>query len=300
VPYRNKRPLNVPAEFADHTLLDFLCGIFPHFTREVWQARCEAGRFADDVGTTLNADDVVFAGQRLVHVEPESAEPEVTADVRILHEDEANVVLHKPAPLPMHPCGRYNRNTLQHILGHVYAPQRPRPVHRLDANTTGLVLYARTRHFAGMLQKQFKAGAVEKVYLAKVQGTPASHEFACDAPIQSEPGELGSHAVDEEKGQAARTEFRVLRRDEDGTALLEARPITGRTNQIRVHLCELGMPVCGDATYLPGGKLGDTQTLNVNAAPLCLHAWRLGFTHPITKERMVFETERPEWAAVST
>jgi RluA family pseudouridine synthase len=295
VPYENRRPLNVPAEFGDRAMLDFLCGIFPHFTREEWRQRWEEGRFTNESGEMLSAAARVFAGQQLLHLLPESAEPPVKADIRILHEDEAIVVLQKPAPLPMHPCGRFNRNTLQHILSHAYAPQRPRFAHRLDANTTGLVLCARTRHFAALLQQQFKKGTVEKVYLARVQGHPAEDTFACEAPISDEPGELGSHAVDEANGQAARTEFKVLRRDADGTALLEARPITGRTNQIRVHLWHLAMPVFGDATYLKARQLGDTQTLAMDATPLCLHAWRLGFDHPITKERMTFETEAVEW-----
>jgi UPF0176 protein len=295
-PYENRRPLNVPAQYGGMTLLDFLCGIFPHFTREEWEQKCDGGRIVNDSGNAVGANEVVFAGQQLLHVLPVAAEPDVNADIRILHEDEAIIVLHKPAPLPMHPCGRFNRNTLQRVLNQVYAPQRPRFAHRLDANTTGLVLCARTRHFAALLQKQFVKGAVEKVYLARVQGSPEVDAFVCDAPISEEPGELGSHAVDEIGGQEARTEFQVLRREADGTALVEARPITGRTNQIRVHLWELGMPVRGDAAYLPGRRLGDTQTLEMGAAPLCLHAWRLGFEHPITKERMVFESERPEWA----
>jgi UPF0176 protein len=295
-PYENRRPLNVPAQYAGHALLDFLCGIFPHFTREEWRQRCDEGRFVHETGGVLGSGEIVFAGQQLLHILPVAAEPEVNVDVRILHEDEAIIVLHKPAPLPMHPCGRFNRNTLQHILNRVYAPQRPRFAHRLDANTTGLVLCARTRHFAALLQQQFKRGTVEKVYLARTLGHPVEDAFVGDAPISDEPGDLGSHTVDEVDGQTARTEFKILRRDEDGTALIEARPITGRTNQIRVHLWQMGMPVCGDATYLSGQRLGDTQTLALNAEPLCLHAWRLGFEHPITKERMVFESERPKWA----
>jgi RluA family pseudouridine synthase len=294
-PYENRRPLNVPAEYAGRTLIDFLCGIFPHFTREEWREKCEADRFVKETGGVLDAEHVVFAGEQLLHVLPIAAEPDVIADIRILHEDEAIIVLHKPAPLPMHPCGRFNRNTLQHILSHVYAPQRPRFAHRLDANTTGLVLCARTRHFAALLQQQFKRGAVEKVYLARVQGHPSEDSFVCEAPISEEPGELGSHAVDEVNGLEARTEFQVLRRDADGTSLLEARPITGRTNQIRVHLWQMGMPICGDATYLPEQRLGDTQTLTMDAAPLRLHAWRLGFEHPITKERMTFDAKMPDW-----
>jgi 23S rRNA-/tRNA-specific pseudouridylate synthase len=159
-----------------------------------------------------------------------------------------------------------------------------------------LVLCARTRHFAALLQQQFLRSRVEKIYLVRVAGHPAEDAVVCEAPISEDAGELGAHAVDEAAGQMARTEFRVLKRLDDGTALLEARPITGRTNQIRIHAWHLGWPVVGDTAYLGGGLIGDTQTLSVDAPPLCLHAWRLGFDHPLTKERVSFESAAPEWA----
>lgn len=295
-PYENRRPLNIPAEFEGRTLLDFLCEIFPHIAREEWLHRCGKKRFINSEGVVIDADYLLKAGERCVQIIPGTTEPPVNPDIRIVHEDEVLFVVHKPAPLPMHPSGRFNRNTLQHILCEVYAPQRPKFVHRLDANTTGIVLCARTRHFANLLQQQFLQGRVEKVYLVRVQGHPESDTFTCDAPISPEPGGLGTHGIDEEDGQHALTEFVVQQRFEDGTTLLSARPITGRTNQIRVHLWHLGLPVCGDPAYLPGQKLGDTQTLSPECPPLQLHAWRLAFDHPITKTRMIFETERPSWA----
>ncbi|MGZ4963738.1 MAG: pseudouridine synthase, partial [Limisphaerales bacterium] len=107
-----------------------------------------------------------------------------------------------------------------------------------------------------------------------------------------------SREVDHENGCAARTEFKVLKRDADGTTLLEVIPLTGRTNQIRIHLWELGFPICGDPVYLPGKQLGTTQTLAVTDIPLCLHAWKLEFTHPLTKEPMALVAPEPEWNAV--
>src|SRR5690606_37457293 len=101
-------------------------------------------------------------GERYYQVVRSNVEPDVDADIRLLYEDEALLVLHKPAPLPMHAGGRFNRNTLQHILNTVYAPEKPRLAHRLDANTTGLVVFSRTKRFAGMLQPQFATGSVEK------------------------------------------------------------------------------------------------------------------------------------------
>jgi RluA family pseudouridine synthase len=294
-PYHNRRPLNVPATFDGQPFLDFLCGIFDHAPREEWLEKCQQGKFTDFDGRVMTAEEIVRGGTRCYYLLPDTQEPEVNADVRVLYEDEAILVLHKPAPLPMHPSGRFNRNTLQFILNTVYAPNKPRPAHRLDAATTGLVVCARTRHFAGILQPQFEDGRVRKTYLVHVQGHPAEDAFVCDAPIGVEPGDLGSRQVDEENGLPARTEFRVLQRDADGTALLEARPLTGRTNQIRVHLWQLGFPVCGDPAYLPGGKLGEAMTVEVGAPPLCLHAWRLEFRHPVSGELVSFEAEKPEW-----
>lgn len=295
-PYENHRPLNVGANFDGFALIDFLCGIFGHIPREEWLALCEQGRFLNEARTPVPATQIVHASERYYRVIPQTVEPDVNADLRILHEDEAIIVLNKPAPLPMHPCGRFNRNTLHYILHHVYEPQKPRPAHRLDANTTGLVVLSRTRHFAGQLQPQFERGEVEKVYLVRVQGSPSWDDYTCELSISDAPGELGSREADEENGLVARTDFKVLQRNADGTTLLEARPLTGRTNQIRVHLWELGFPVCGDSAYLPNKQMGDTQTLTVQDQPLCLHAWRLSFTHPMTKQRVSFETERPVWA----
>jgi RluA family pseudouridine synthase len=297
LPYDNFRPVTVSTSYDGATLLDFLCGILSQLPREEWLERCKHGRLLTDAGQPVDPDRIVRSGERYLHLRPATVEPDVNADIRLLHEDEAIIVLLKPAPLPMHPCGRFNRNTLQFILNTVYHPQKPRHAHRLDAGTTGLIVCARTKHFAGLLQPQFAKGTVEKVYLVQVQGHPKDDSFVCEGSVSSAPSDGGVREIDEEEGRQSRTEFRVLHRKADGTALLEARPITGRTNQIRLHLCELGFPVVGDQIYREGKLASDTVTNDVDAAPLCLHAWKLAFDHPLTKERMHFETELPLWAA---
>ena len=295
-PYDNFRPINVPEDFDGRTLAEALHGVVSHISIEAWRRDCGSGLVVDLSRNPAADSRVVRAGERFFRRYPDVVEPDVNGDIRILHEDAVLIVVNKPAPLPMHAAGRFNRNTLHHILTTAFHPEKPRPAHRLDANTTGVLVLTRTRHFAAKVQPQFAKGEVRKVYLVRVQGSPATDEFACDAPISAEPGEVGSREIDHEDGLPSRTEFRVLTHNADGTTLLEARPLTGRTNQIRVHLWHLGLPVVGDAVYLPGGKLGDVQTLSVGAPPLCLHSWKITFRHPISRESVTFEAPVPEWA----
>jgi UPF0176 protein len=292
-PYDNYRPLRVPEQCHGMGVADALHAFLPHRPREMWAALCEAGEMLDNERRPLAADTPVRCGQQLLHLLPATQEPEVKANLRLLHVDEAIIVLQKPAPLPFHPGGRYCRNTLQHLLSIAFHPQRPRPAHRIDANTTGVTVVCRTRHFAGELQRQFHRGEVEKVYLARLHGHPAEDRFTCDAPITDEPDKTGRRTT-EGGVLASVTEFTVLRRDADGTTLVEARPLTGRTNQIRIHAWHLGHPIVGDPLYLRDGHMGTTQTLAVDDPPLCLHAQRIAFHHPVTGERISFSCA-PEW-----
>jgi RluA family pseudouridine synthase len=295
-PRDNFKPVNVPEDCNGKTLLQTLRRIVPHVPASYWEGECARGRLVNLQRELMAATQIVRAGERYLHKFPDVTEPDVNGRVEILHEDEALIVLNKPAPLPMHAGGRFYRNTLQHILNEAYHPQKPHPAHRLDANTTGVVLVTRTRYFAGNLQPQFARGEVKKLYLVRVQGRPPRDVFSCAAPISAESGELGSRTVDFESGLAAHTDFRVIRKNSDGTTLLEAQPLTGRTNQIRIHLWHLGFSVCGDSVYLPGKKTGDTQTLSVAAPPLCLHGWKVSCTHPLTQRSVEFSAPPPAWA----
>lgn len=298
VPYDNFRPLTVPVACDGFPLIQVLTHIFPHVPADDWQALWQENRFVDDDHRLIPLDRPLRAGTRCLHRTPAATEPAVAANIDLLHEDEALIVINKPAPLPMHPGGRFNRNTLQYLLAQAFAPLRPRPAHRLDANTTGVVVFTKTKHFAGQVQPQFTDRRVEKSYLARVNGHPSSDHFFCEAPISDEPGRLGSREIETETGREAKTEFRVLQRLDDGTALLEAIPHTGRTNQIRLHLAHLGHSIVGDPAYLSDQTLGTTQTLPLGSPPLCLHSASLSLTHPITQQRLTFTAPAPAWAQV--
>lgn len=299
LPVDNFRPLRVHSRHEGMTLAQVLGDLFPHVPGEVWDGKFTAGDMLDADLRPAGPDRRVRPGERYHTREREMVEPAVNPAIRLLHEDEAIIVVDKPAPLPTHPSGRYNRNTLEWILRDVYAPQKPRPAHRLDANTTGLTVFTRTRAFARILQPLFERGDVQKQYLARVVGHPATDFFHCDARLSAEAGPGGSRIVDIGAGLEASTSFEVLRRDDDGTALLAVTPRTGRTNQIRVHLWHLGMPVVGDPMYLPGQVLGVVQTLEVGDPSLNLHAWKLAFRHPLDGTPAAFEAPAPPWAGIS-
>lgn len=295
-PYDHFKPVNVPADSDGSTIVEALSRVVKSVSAEEWERKCAEGLVHTADRVPVTATHRVKSGERYLHRKPAVIEPAVNMDVRILYEDEALVVVSKPAPLPIHSGGRFYRNTLQWLLYDVYSPQKLRPAHRLDANTTGVQVFTRTAHFAARVQDQFARMEVEKVYLVRVNGHPGADTFACDAPISNEPGKLGSRSVDLDGGLLSHTDFRVLRHFPDGSSLLEARPRTGRTNQIRIHAAHLGWPVVGDPAYLAGSEVGDVQTLSLDAPPLCLHAAQIAFKHPVSYQPVTFTAPPPAWA----
>ncbi len=296
-PYDNYRPVHVTGRYVGVPLVDFLVDAIPSVSREKWFDEIERDRLLLD-NQPVAATQLVTPGEKYHHLLPSMVEPEVATDISILYEDASIVLVNKPAPLPIHQGGRYNKNTLSSLLAPAYYPEHLRHVHRLDANTTGLVLHARTRRMAHRLQAEFASGTVDKRYLARVAGHPESDEFACHAPMAVEISAAGTRRPPTAGAEkiAAKTQFRLVRRFDDGTSLVEANPITGRTNQIRMHLWSLGLPILGDPTYLPGGEIADRQVLSLSEPPMCLHAWKLQFRHPSSGDEVDYQAPAPSWS----
>lgn len=293
-PYDNAIPVNVPEQYDQLTLIEFLNQRFPQHEEGYWETECGTGKLHRD-GKPIPADMVVRAGFQFAHLKPATIEPDVNAEIEFLYEDDALVVVNKPAPLPVHPSGRFHHNTLQWILNEVCHPLRLRPAHRLDANTTGVVVLCKTRTVSRAVQPQFEAGTVEKVYLARVQGHVDWERSTCEAKISREAGERGCRVVDEENGLPATTQFERLVQFDDGTSLLKVTPQTGRTNQIRVHLWHLGFPIVGDPLYLSEQQLGEPRAFDLDSL-MCLHAAEITISHPDSGERIQFATNPPDWA----
>jgi len=310
-PYFNMRPLNVPARFDGYQLIDFLAEWHPQIPREEWLARIERSRIvpgqrygrrrrkmkSPQESVPLSPERKVRGGERFEHLLPETTEPDINGHIDIVFEDDQFIVVNKPAPLPLHPSGRFNRNTLQYILDEVYRPEHPLPAHRLDANTSGVLLLCRKRSIAKMVQPQFENRTVRKTYIARTHGHPVHDRFRCDAPIATCPGHKGLRMVDAD-GHSAETQFQLLSRLDDGTAVLRVSPLTGRTNQIRLHLWHLGFPIVGDPAYLKDGETGENKTLSVHDEAMCLHALSLSL-HDCNGELREFSVPTPAWAEMT-
>jgi len=220
--------------------------------------------------------------------------PDPSVDVPVVHEDEAVIVVDKPAGLVVHPGAGHRDGTLVGgllarfpELAGVGDPVRPGVVHRLDRGTSGLLVVARTPAAYDDLVAQLAARTVERRYVALVLGVPEPRSGVVDAPIGRSPRDPTRMAV-AATGRPARTHYRVESAFEEpvAAARLACRLETGRTHQVRVHLAAIGHPVVGDARYG-----GDRPTLP--APRPCLHAARLGFRHPSTGERLAFESAVP-------
>jgi 23S rRNA pseudouridine1911/1915/1917 synthase len=257
----------------------------------------------------LKASTLVWPGltfqlrRRLLH---EPTVPPLEA-LREVHLDDAVLVVDKPAGLPIHPTARYHHGTLVSQLSVRYGDGfRADPAHRLDRETSGLVVCGRTLEACQRLVRAFKDGAVEKQYLAVVEGWPAQDDFDVDAPIAEGTERIRiAVRIDPVLGKPARTRFRVLRRFErDGArfAVLRCFPETGRQHQIRIHAQLAGAPLVGDKMYGPDPGYFDRFSkrclepeawARLRLERHALHAASLAFEHPVSRQRVVFEAALP-------
>jgi len=211
--------------------------------------------------------------------------------MEIIHIDDDILVINKPAGLPVMPDG-WNKDTpylvkmLEEKHGKVFI------VHRLDKTTSGVIVFARTVGAHRALNTQFENRETDKIYHAIMEGEPNWNEKVAKFPLRANVGKKHRTAVDNKNGKPSETRFRILKRyqvhleQSRRAALVEAKPMTGRTHQIRVHAYALGHPLLGDILY--NGFKTDIITRPA------LHAYSLAFSHPATNERMIFKSENPQ------
>ena len=228
-------------------------------------------------------------------LEQPSFEPEAM-DLVVLYEDEDCLILNKPSGLVVHPAVGHPRGTLLNGLLHYTAGEwTPSLVHRLDADTSGVIAVAKHTSALDFFQKAFKERDVQKTYLALVAGSPKADLAQTDAWLGRHPKDFRKRAVlpaEASGAKSAQTTF-VVRERHEGYAVWEARPRTGRTHQIRVHAAHLGHPILADRVY---GR-SDRWPLNPGQSPSihrqALHAWRLRLPMP-NGDYKVFDAEIPD------
>ena len=307
-----------------------ISGRYPRFNRGEWQIRIRNGDVTVNEQTARPSRRLA-TGDRVRFIFQRGPEPEVTRAYSITYEDEYLYVVEKPGDLPVHPSGVYHENTLYSLIKAERGADFPvNLVHRLDRETSGLLLIAKHGTTARDLQAAFQEkDEVIKIYQTIVECPRPFPEFldargwifaAGTGPVRKKRSFVAGDEIenkptaarnptrhasqaganDPAPPQTARTEFRLLRRDPRGIALVEARLFTGRMHQIRATLCSLGYPVVGDRLYGVDETLylkmiqdletdADRSRLRMNRT--ALHAARLEFRHPRTGKTMRFESE---------
>ena len=281
-------------EHAGQRLDRFIQHRIPRLSRTRAQEVVKACAYRPD-GSRRRASERVRAGETVLLVRPPFEEPNVPLYFDVLYEDDAVLALDKPAGLPVHPSATYHKNTLTYLLREKYGSDAPQIAHRLDRETSGLILCGKTREAERALKIDFENRNVSKRYLAIVRGEMPKDEGRIELPMDR--AKEGLHILMEVtpqgEGYPSVTRYRVLARRR-GATLVALAPESGRQHQLRVHLSAIGHPIIGDKLYGPEGvqtfldyiETGMTDALRdrLGHDRQALHAYELHFTHPTTGE----------------
>ena len=278
----------VPAEAAGGRLDHFLASLPEVGSRAAAERLVEEGAALVD-GTKRRKSHRLEGGEELELDVAESTEIELRAEdlpLRIAYEDDHLLVVDKPAGIVVHPSPGHATGTMVHgLVGRTAGGDEERPgiVHRLDRDTSGLLVVARTEEAYGRLQELVRNRELERRYKALVRGRPRSWRGRIEAPIGRDRHDPTRHSLDTDTPRQAVTHFEVEQLL-DKHALLDVRLETGRTHQIRVHLAAIELPVVGDPVYgIPDDQLKRQF----------LHAWRLAFPHPVSGDVIELESALP-------
>ena len=282
---------NVPIELGGMRLDQTLARLFPQYSRNRLQAWLKSGHITID-GRRLAANHEVTGGERIDLRPPrlpDAAAPQAQRmPLKIAFEDAALIVIDKPAGLVVHPgAGQPDRTLLNALLAHAPAlagVPRAGIVHRLDKDTSGLLVVAKTLSAQSELVQQLAARSMRRIYLAVVQGDPPA-SGVIDAPLGRDVRSRTRMAVTH-RGKEARTAYKVLERY-GRAALVECRLETGRTHQIRVHFQHIRHPLVGDETYRRGTRRG------ISFPRQALHATELSLVHPTSGKPMTWRSPLP-------
>lgn len=292
----NNRTLELTADVPGERLDKFIVAHLDSLSRAQIQALIESGAITVD-GQTAKPGQKLRGGEQITLNIPPEEEEVIRGEaipLDIVYEDDDLAVIDKPAGMVIHPGTGNESGTLVNAILARY-PQlaamddpekRMGIVHRLDKDTSGLVVIAKNSKALKNLMAQFKSRDVDKTYIALVERTPKTETGRIEVPIARDPQQRKRMAVIRD-GKPAITEFEIIERDfKDGQALVRVKLLTGRTHQIRVHMAFIGCPVVGDRVY-------GFRKQRIGLKRNFLHAAEIGFNHPTTHERMAFQSPLP-------
>jgi len=296
--------VSLDAGYAGWRLDRALADALPTLSRERLKALINAGALEREGTAVRDPSAKVKGGESfsLAIPEPEPAH-NTPQDIplNIVFEDEHLLVVDKPAGLVVHPAAGNREGTLVNALLHHCAGRlsgiggvaRPGIVHRIDKDTSGLLVVAKTDVAHEGLARQFAAHSIDRRYLAIVNGVPMASEGKVDAPLARSAHDRKKIAIVEgSRGKRAVTHWKRLKVLKNA-ALVECRLETGRTHQVRVHMASIGHPLLGDPVYGRGKSVHRKLLNQLDFHRQALHAAGLGFTHPVTKARLSFESALP-------
>ena len=294
----------VAPEHAGQRLDRFIQHRIPRLSRTRAQQIVRSCAYRAD-GTRRRPSERVRAGEHVVLVRPAFEEPNVPLHFDVLYEDDAILAVDKPSGLPVHPSATYHKNTLTYLLRQRFGQNAPQIAHRLDRETSGLLLCGRTREAERDLKIGFENRRVSKRYLAIVRGVMPNDEGRIELPMdQAKEGlHILMEVTPEGEGYPSVTRYRVVARRDDAT-LVSLAPESGRQHQLRVHLSAVGFPIIGDKLYGPEGsrpfldyiETGMTNELlqRLGHDRQALHAYELEFMHPTRHEPMTLRAPLAE------
>ena len=283
--------LTVKKKYEGLNIVDFFCQKIVRSNKELWITKILTGNLTVN-NKIISTDYVVHAGDKTQHTSDPKVEPNINSDIKLIYNDVDLLVLNKPSPLPVHASGRFLRNTLISILEIALPTENFKLVHRIDANTTGIIVLAKNKAAANHIQQQFENKTIKKQYVALVEGIVEADFLNMEASIGNDVLVGGARSIDS-NGKSSKTEIEVTeRRVESNTTLLKVIPFTGRTNQIRLHLANLRHPIVGDKGYKNPEYFQNNPFTYPNDS-LFLHAHQIEILHPKTLKKMIFKAEIP-------
>ncbi len=300
----------VNKEFKGLRIDKFLVLCFPEISRSQIQRILLSGGVSADEFIVGDNSYKVKEGETYTMIVPPAidAVPQPqNIDLPILYQDDDVVVVNKPAGMVVHPApGAWDGTMVNALLFHckdlsgIGGVKRPGIVHRIDKETSGILVVAKNDNAHKFLCEQFAEHSVERTYFAVVFGVPAVSEGTVDANIGRSPYDRKKMAVLANGGKRAVTHYKVMENFGGVASLIKCNLETGRTHQIRVHMAKIGHNLLGDKVYTKNKKVNKTSLTDdlkkyINDFPRqALHAQSLGFVHPKTKEKMFFESPLPE------